>query len=533
MKYLFQLLIVLTTLEAYAQTPLLYNKFYSSDSINMISNGSTILPYTDTSFVVANTFYSNYYNKNGLEIIHFNYNGQVIWRRVNIINLEGPYTNGFGELIRTQNGGFAFMSFRNPYYTGDMHDAHLMLFDSLGIFEYEKLYTRYPGSVDRAFAGCQTTNGDFLLTGFTFDIVNYTASTTNIYVIKTDAAGDTIWTKMFDYGKSERAGIIREDYDGGYLLGGFTATFTHVESDGTSDGDGLIYKLNADGSVQWMLNIGTPDDDCDAYIVPCKTEPGKYYVWSCDGKSHPAFPNDEVEGKSYYISKIDSIGNVYWRTPMSGYSKGIKKAIEMPSGKILLVGSDTFCADETNWCFSYWGWMALLDSSGIVLWDRTFYLYNEDEAYGFAWLTDAIPTPDGGFIAVGRYPIQIEPPTVAPAVPHVWLLKVDENGCITPGCNEELIFVSVNDGQFILFENDTAELPIFPNPATYTISIHTKQPWQNLFLYNLHGQEVASYYPPNPLHNLPLPENLPNGLYIAQLTLNNGTIQTTKLLISK
>ncbi len=460
-------------LVGHAQTPLTYNKFYSSDTVNMISNGTNILPYTDTSFVVANTFFSNFYNKNGLEIIHFNYNGQMIWRTVNIINLEGYYSRGFGQLIRTQNGGFAFMSFRNPFWTGDMHDAHLMLFDSLGIFEYEKLYTRYSGSVDRAFAGFQTSDGGFLLAGFTFDIINNMAGSTNIYIVKTDAVGDTIWTKMLDYGNSERAGIISEDYDGGYLIGGFTSIFTSSENDGTSEGDGLIYKLNTDGSVRWMLNIGTWDDDCDAYIVPCKTEPGKYLVWSCDGMSNGEL-NHWNEARLYYIAKIDSTGYTYWRTEFTGQTKGIKKAIEMPEGKILIVGSDTFCGMGTAWCSPYWGWMALLDSTGTVLWDRTYYLYNEEDAYDLAWLTDAIPSPDGGFIAVGRYAIQLQPLNVAPPIPHVWLIKVDENGCITPGCDEDLIFVSTESMQphYLPDLSQQTKMHVYPNPAQNTLTFN-------------------------------------------------------------
>ncbi|OWY21583.1 T9SS C-terminal target domain-containing protein [Sphingobacteriales bacterium UPWRP_1] len=536
MKYLLQSLMMLAVIEIYAQTPLTYNKFYSSDTVNMFSNGTNILPYTDTSFVVANTFYSNYYHKNGLELIHFNYNGQVIWRRVNIINLEGFYINGFGELIRTQNGGFAFISFRNPYWTGDMHDAHLMLFDSLGIFEQEKLYTRYPGSVDRAFAGCQTSDGGFLLAGFTFDIVDFTADTTNIYVVRTNAEGDTIWTKMFDYGKDERAGIVKEDYDGGYLIGGFTATFTYTESDGTGDGDGLIYKLNTDGSVRWMLNIGTWDDDCDAYIVPCKTEPGKYYVWSCKGIS---FFGIDSEARLYYLAKMDSTGYTYWRTEFTGQTKNIQKAIEMPDGKILLVGYDSF-GDGYSWCFPDWGWMALLDSTGTVLWDRTFYLYDEETIYGYAWLTDAIPATDGGYIVVGRYDLQLQP--LALPMTHVWLLKVDENGCITPGCNENLIFLSTNETQLMPLSNKEALVQIYPNPAqnmvTVTYNLYNQQ--QNskaeaqLYLYNASGKLVFQTVLQGAGTETISIAHLPAGIYFCQVIADSGkTLWHQKLLVVK
>ncbi|QQS31151.1 MAG: T9SS type A sorting domain-containing protein [Sphingobacteriales bacterium] len=72
---------------------------------------------------------------------------------------------------------------------------------------------------------------------------------------------------------------------------------------------------------------------------------------------------------------------------------------------------------------------------------------------------------------------------------------------------------------------------LYPNPATNTINIASNLQWKTATLYNLLGKILAGYTSEN--NSLSLPENLQNGIYIVQLTLENGQTQTAKLFISK
>ncbi|QQS31147.1 MAG: T9SS type A sorting domain-containing protein [Sphingobacteriales bacterium] len=72
---------------------------------------------------------------------------------------------------------------------------------------------------------------------------------------------------------------------------------------------------------------------------------------------------------------------------------------------------------------------------------------------------------------------------------------------------------------------------LYPNPATHTFNIASNVLWDTATLYNLHGREVAGYAYAN--QPLPLPDNLPNGMYIVRLILQNGQTQSAKLVIFK
>ena len=91
MKILSTLFCLLFTLLINAQ-----NTFYTPDD-EYYSNGTNILEYTDSSFVVANTYYDTNVDTdiNGLQLIAFNQNMELIWERRYNINLQGFFISGF------------------------------------------------------------------------------------------------------------------------------------------------------------------------------------------------------------------------------------------------------------------------------------------------------------------------------------------------------------------------------------------------------------------------------------------------------
>ena len=315
-----------------------------------------------------------------------------------------------------------------------------------------------------------------------------------------------------------------------------------MESDGLGTADGLILKLNKDGTERWRLNIGTEDDDCDAFVMPCTDEAGKYIVWSCDGNSHISQfgvinYNDTNEAKMHYISKIDSTGFVYWRLNFVPYSQEIRKVVELPNGDFLALGSNTSCGHATSSCDPELGWLARISSEGELLWSHTYQNYEEEDTLytRFNWFTDAIPAADGGLIVVGRH--QHKETWSSASIPHVWLLKVDENGCLTPNCSatDSLIFVSTAD--VILPMREEWKVRVFPNPAKEQVFVTYNGIAQagdlKAIIYSIDGAivKVQDLHHGNALINT---ETLEAGIYLCAIQNANAMVLSqNKLVIIK
>jgi len=98
-------------------------------------------------------------------------------------------------------------------------------------------------------------------------------------------------------------------------------------------------------------------------------------------------------------------------------------------------------------------WVMKVSNTGDSLWARHFTLINEEP--GMPEPMDLKATPDGGYIVCGA----IDPPYDGGVHPlrYGWLLKLDEHGCLVPGCH-------LSTGT----EEEAAPRPalaLYPNPA--------------------------------------------------------------------
>jgi len=119
----------------------------------------------------------------------------------------------------TSDGGFMLAG--EASFTGATGmDMVLAKTDSSGNILWSKTYG---GALDDILRHAQqTSDGGFLLAGLT---ESFGAGSTDIYVVKTDSAGNLLWSKTYGGTGDELGFTAAEAPSGGFIIGGYTTSF--------------------------------------------------------------------------------------------------------------------------------------------------------------------------------------------------------------------------------------------------------------------------------------------------------------------
>ena len=94
----------------------------------------------------------------------------------------------------------------------------------------------------------QTTDGGYIICG---SRVDYT-EIGDVYLIKTDNNGDSIWTKTFGGVEDDQSYSVQQTTDGGYIITGYTESF----GNGNGEQDVWLIKTDSQGDSIWTKTFG-------------------------------------------------------------------------------------------------------------------------------------------------------------------------------------------------------------------------------------------------------------------------------------
>ena len=151
----------------------------------------------------------------------------------------------------------------------------------------------YGGSgIDDAYSLQQTSDGGFIAAGATTSIG--AGSTDDIFLLKTNGTGDTVFTKSYGGSADESANSVQQTNDGGYILCGSSNSFS-----GNSNYDVCLIKTNSIGDTLWTKTYGGTDEDYGRSIK--QTSDGGYIVTGI--KKRPGIQDEDI-----YLIKTNSTG---------------------------------------------------------------------------------------------------------------------------------------------------------------------------------------------------------------------------------
>lgn len=291
----------------------------------------------------------------------------------------------------------------------------------------------YGGTLnDYGYSGQQTADGGYIITGSSN---SFGSIYENIFLIKTDSNGDTLWTKTYSESLFGDVGVsVKQTTDGGFIIAGtiliktdsvgnllWSKSISGSSVQQTGDGgyiivgsggfgpniDVYVVKTDANGDTLWTKTLGVTNNYLYGFSVQQTTD-GGYII---GGKNMSLTTGGYTD---VYLAKTDSGGNLLWSKFFGGFSYDYGNSVQQATdgGYIITGGFGSIGAGYND------VYLIKTDSIGNLLWSQTY------RGSGYDSGNSVQQTTDGGYIISGVTD------TFAILNCNVYLIKTDSNGNI-------------------------------------------------------------------------------------------------------
>ncbi|MCW3084300.1 MAG: putative lipoprotein [Bacteroidetes bacterium] len=238
-------------------------------------------------------------------------------------------------------GGFIIAGNTASFGAGGT-DIYLLKINTHG----DTLWTKTYGGEndDVATSIVQTTDNGFIITGYS----NSFSGSKDVYVISTDANGNVNWSKTYGTTSDDAGMAVKEDLMGGFIIAGYTIN--------AGEKDMYLVSLDAEGDLSWSKSYGTSNDD-EANAVSI-TSDGGYFI---TGTSVSATNSD------VYLLKTDAAGNKIWSENIGGTATDLGRSGQQTAdGGYIITGATTGVNGNQDL------YLVKTDANGAVLFSKTF-----------------------------------------------------------------------------------------------------------------------------------------------------------------
>lgn len=323
----------------------------------------------------------------------------------------------------------------------------------------------YPKKANVDFA-VRPANDYYFITGRS--IFNQYA---NIFVARMDSLGNIIWIK--EYGNKNYVFNMQLLNDNNMLLLGANYKLNYL----------WITELDSIGNVLWERSY----QNDSVYFRSAFYSSFQYNnsIYSAGTNSNNRWGNRKDYLQRCFLTKLDANGKTIWEknylfaTDTNRLASSWFNQILVKNNYIYALGvKDTSYTKTTTNKVAF---LTKIDTAGNVLW---YQIYNKTYAGDNELFS--IYDKEDGFMMCGYLD---DTSHLGYAQRDAWLVKVDTNGCIIPGCNP---LKSPFGGINTFAENDK-NFEVYPNPAKDILHInwsYAVKENMSLYLYNNQAQEL-------------------------------------------
>jgi hypothetical protein len=374
-----------------------YITFQRTYGTTLWDDGFSVQQTTDRGYIIAGDWQ---YDPNGtgtgpMCLIKTDSLGDTLW--IGTYGDTTMHSRGL-SVQQTSDGGYIIVGYTHPL-TGLNSDVYAVKTDSCG----ETVWTRkYDGAeTDIGNSVQQTSDGGYVIAGSTGSFSGPPGEPPyQVYLIKTDALGETLWTRAYDDGDTfpDYGFAVRQTLDGGYIIAGDADVYSNL-------GDVYLVKTDTSGHKLWEREYGGLTTLENGRSVLQTPDSGYVVAGSTDLCSNDA---------DVYLIKTDASGDTQWTRRYGGpdFDEGFSVAQTSDGGYAIVGTTSSFPSVNGD------AYLIKTDSLGNTLWSR---LYGGDD---FEQGRSVRQTSDGGYVVAGYTA------SFGAGQTDVYLVKTDQNGLV-------------------------------------------------------------------------------------------------------
>jgi hypothetical protein len=342
--------------------------------------GFSVQQTLDTGYIVAGATMS-FGNYLQVYVVKTNAEGDTLWSRT----YGGPGIEYGTSVQQTSDGGYIVAGYSDSLLNNGQ--VYLIKTNASG----DTIWTRTYGGTSYAVGQSvqQTSDGGYIVAGMSDSF----GDSMQVYLIKTNASGDTLWTKTYGGMYDDRGYSVQQTFDGGYIVAGTTLSLVNGYKV-------YLIKTNSSGDTLWSK---TYKGQYDAYGGSVQqTQDGGYIVSGYDYSN--------LNGFQVYLIKTNATGDTLWTRTYGGTGVDEGRSVQQTlDGGYIVTGMTNSYGND------YQVYLIKINGAGDTIWTRTYGGALYDEGCSIQ------QTSDGGYI-IGGYSKSFGDGN------QVYLIKTDANG---------------------------------------------------------------------------------------------------------